>query len=143
MFSQNTAEKFEGTPGYSFLKYNYHECPNSNLDPEDGIETHYDKILLCSRCGNQITSYSEGATIHGSFEHSFLNPDGIMYQIGCFKKAAGCISSERFILEFTWFHPFPWCFVFCSDCGRQLGWKYKSNNNDVFYGLILKLLCSM
>ena len=46
--------------------------------------------LLCRQCHQIITSTSEMIEVSGFHQHTFANPEGILFEIGCFRKAKGC-----------------------------------------------------
>ncbi len=78
--------------------------------------------------------------VEGKHMHVFSNPEGIVFQIGCFSSADGCVNRGVPTTEFTWFTGFSWRFSFCSNCYIHLGWFYQSKGVENFYGLILDRL---
>jgi len=97
------------------------------------------KNILCKTCGNPITSDDAGIAMNGSHEHTFMNPRGMVFRIGCFSKAAGCYIVGSPTDEYTWFPGFVWCYVVCAGCQSHLGWHYQSGGSS-FFGLILDQL---
>lgn len=97
------------------------------------------KNILCKTCGNPITSDDAGVAINGSHEHTFMNPRGVVFRIGCFSRAGGCHLMGSSTDEYTWFPGFRWCYVICSGCLSHLGWHYQSGGSG-FFGLILDQL---
>ncbi|HPC42688.1 MAG TPA: cereblon family protein [Spirochaetota bacterium] len=97
------------------------------------------KNILCKTCGNPITSDEAGIAMNGSHEHTFMNPRGMVFRIGCFSKAAGCFIVGSPTDEYTWFPGFAWCCVICARCQSHLGWHYRSGGSG-FFGLILDQL---
>lgn len=97
------------------------------------------KNILCKTCGNPITSDEAGIAMDGSHEHTFMNPRGVVFRIGCFARAAGCYIVGPPTDEYTWFPGFVWCYVICAGCQSHLGWHYQSGES-VFFGLILDQL---
>jgi hypothetical protein len=95
--------------------------------------------LVCKICGNTITSEAEGIEINGSHEHTFMNPGGFVFRIGCFFDAAGCAILGVPTVDYTWFPGFSWSCVICSTCLTHLGWHYRSEGKG-FFGLILDQL---
>lgn len=111
------------------------------LDEEQSAEEPgWEEKILCRACQQLITSPSERIEIAGSHEHTFANPAGIMYQIGCFKRAVGCGFVGPATPEWSWFKGFSWQVVVCSTCLTHLGWYYTSAGQQDFYGLILSRL---
>jgi hypothetical protein len=106
------------------------------LNPRDETKTERESPLFCKFCGKEVTASEYGTTVNGRHEHSFVNPSGIPYRIGCFVDAYGCITHGIPTAEFTWFAGFRWCFCSCAGCFSQLGWHYQSGERT-FFGLIL------
>jgi len=96
--------------------------------------------LLCQRCFQIITSISEMIEVSGHHHHTFANPEGILFEIGCFKKAWGCWYMGPATGEFSWFKGFQWKVAVCSRCLTHLGWFYVSSDSGSFHGLILDRL---
>ncbi len=96
--------------------------------------------ILCRTCRKIITAPSSRISIQGSHQHVFFNPMGIVFEIGCFSSAPGCIQSGTLTYEFTWFDGYAWNISLCSSCYTHLGWYYQSNTGSSFYGLILTQL---
>jgi hypothetical protein len=103
---------------------------------EPGRESY----LLCQQCHQIITSTSEMIEVAGCHQHTFANPEGILFEIGCFKKAWGCWSVGPATEEFTWFKGFQWKVAVCRRCLMHLGWFYVSSENESFHGLIIDRL---
>jgi hypothetical protein len=95
--------------------------------------------ILCKTCGNAITSEADSIAIYGSHEHTFVNPMGLTFHIGCFSNAGGCHIMGAPTAEYTWFPGFTWSYVVCSSCFTHLGWHYNSGGSG-FFGLILDQL---
>ncbi|MEE8540655.1 MAG: cereblon family protein [Desulfobacterales bacterium] len=123
-----------------------HEKPGispGDLPAEDEIAemVPQDEVsILCRQCRQVITHPDECAEIDGSHQHTFANPGGIVYQIGCFQSAKGCAQSGPATDEFTWFKGFSWRIVVCRACLFHLGWVFTSHARGHFYGLILDRL---
>jgi hypothetical protein len=115
--------------------------PDSIIDIKTGrksglTDEHY---ILCSTCKAPITAAEYIITVNGMHKHSFTNPAGITYLIGCFLSAEGCLVYGGPTLEHTWFDGFSWKFSLCSKCHIHLGWYYQKEANS-FFGLILDRL---
>jgi len=96
-----------------------------------------EEYILCRTCRHIITSPAERIEVQGSHRHTFANPQGIVYEIGCFRTAAGCGYVGPSTGEFTWFKGYSWRIAACSRCLTHLGWLYISNALPSFNGLIL------
>jgi len=95
------------------------------------------KYILCRQCLQVITSPAERIEMQGAHQHTFANPHGSVYQIGCFRSAAGCGYAGQPSDEFTWFKGYSWRIAVCGSCLFHLGWLFISPGSDSFNGLIL------
>ncbi|MEW6367145.1 MAG: cereblon family protein [Acidobacteriota bacterium] len=101
-----------------------------------GDEKH---LFLCKMCGIPITSPSHVISVSGSHEHTFQNPAGFVFDIGCFSAAEGCVIHGMPTIEYTWFPSYAWVYAFCTGCVSHLGWFFQSAS-DGFFGLVLDRL---
>jgi hypothetical protein len=104
-----------------------------------GIPTEPEGELLCYACGLPITSERERVAEGGAHEHTFTNPGGWVYRIGCFRRATGCAQAGEPTLEHTWFPGYAWRYALCAGCRAHLGWAFRATQSQ-FYGLILERL---
>ena len=105
-------------------------------DERGDTEDKKEKIYTCIRCGSPIAPVHAEREIDGSFTHSFTNPHGIMFSIGCFSEAPGCVAVGPSTAEFTWFPGYSWRICGCGVCGMHLGWEFFAEESG-FFGLIL------
>ncbi len=113
------------------------------IDLEEKEEdTGKGRRLLCSACGNAITTQDQGFSVNGSHEHTHTNPHGITYHIGCFRQASGCGHVGPATDEYTWFPGYRWQVAVCGNCGEHVGWLFRGSGGDSFHGLILARLVS-
>lgn len=127
--------------------------PLSFLDPQRDIErephgsqqtdsaAEHEPRLLCARCRHAITRRSRQIAVNGAHTHTFTNPHGLTFHIGCYRDAPGCTEAGTATTEFTWFPGYAWRFAECGGCGVHLGWLFTSTA-DGFYGLIVDRLTS-
>ena len=106
--------------------------------PEQSTEE--EEYILCRQCRQAITRPDERITVQGSHQHTFANPQGIVFEIGCFKTAQGCGYAGPPSTEFTWFSGYAWRVSFCSLCLTHLGWIFIADSGDSFHGFILDRL---
>ena len=99
-----------------------------------------ERRIVCAACGASITSASRRIAAHGSHEHRFMNPAGVLFHIGCFDQAIGCVIVGPASLEYAWFPGFAWRLALCGQCGLQLGWHFRNDAREGFFGLILDRL---
>ena len=102
-------------------------------DSEDADEANF---LRCVKCKNPITKEEERIQINEKHQHVFANPQGHVFQIGCFSRAPGCLVFGEKTSYFTWFPGYAWQMALCGLCGTLLGWAFGSKEN-YFFGLIL------
>lgn len=98
-----------------------------------------EEALFCKSCSNQITRRVHAISINGSHTHTFFNPAGIVFELGCFSDASGSLSVGEATAEFTWFPGHHWRIVLCHRCRFHLGWYYEKGESG-FFGLILACL---
>jgi hypothetical protein len=87
-----------------------------------------------------ITHPDERIRVQGAHEHTFANPHGLVFRIGCFRSAAGCGYTGLPTMEFTWFRGFTWRIALCANCLINVGWLFASTGGGRFHGLILDRL---
>ena len=105
---------------------------------QDETDDEQRRTLRCSACQAPITSVHARLQKQGRHLHTFFNPAGIVYEIGCFRNAPGCLVYGRPSSEFSWFSGYHWQVVYCRSCGQHLGWKF--SGADEFFGLIVNKL---
>ncbi len=110
--------------------------------PEDQPVDEDEELILCAHCGRPITRPIDRIEMAGAHKHTFANPHGIVFEIGCFRSAFGCAHSGPTTDEFTWFAGYHWKVAVCGGCGSHLGWLFLSTGSDRFHGLILDRLKS-
>ena len=109
-------------------------------DPEARNRDAEEK-LYCVNCGRLITRGRWRIAVGSDHEHTFFNPAGQVFRIGCFREAPGCRPTGDPSREFTWFKGYAWRVAACRDCGIQLGWLYTGGGPPpAFFGLILARL---
>ena len=107
------------------------------------VEAGAERSLLCRLCSQPVTARSNAVEVDGSKEHTFFNPAGLMFEIGCFSHAPGCIMQGDASEEFTWFPGHAWRHAHCGGCGAHLGWRFESGAGGVFFGLVSKRLVEL
>jgi hypothetical protein len=94
------------------------------------------KAIWCRFCGSEVTGTDQKIAVHGSHTHTFFNPTGIVFELGCFSAAPGCRKAGEATSEFTWFAGHVWRIALCRRCNSHLGWFFEKGDQS-FYGLIL------
>lgn len=108
------------------------ETQDKVSDPEE--------YIFCRQCRNRITSPAERIEVQGSHRHTFANPHGILFEIGCFRTVMGCGHAGPASTDFSWFPGFSWRIAVCIKCLTHLGWLFASPDKGSFHGLILDRL---
>ncbi len=109
-------------------------------EKEDEKQPEKERYLLCKQCENKISKPDYRSEIQGAFDHTFLNPSGQVFHIGCFRRADGCVVLGEASSEWTWFQGFHWRVALCGQCLTHLGWFYFNEDESSFFGLILDAL---
>lgn len=104
---------------------------------ENQLKTEKEK-LFCAACGHLITFGDWRIVMRGDHEHTVFNPAGIIFTIGCFQDAPGCLTTGHESAEFSWFPDYKWQLAHCTQCQRHLGWQFRNPSQlpVYFYGLI-------
>ena len=109
-------------------------------DVEDAPEKEEEPYILCRQCSQAITRPTDRISKQGAHQHTFANPHGIVYEIGCFRSATGCGYTGPATDEFSWFPGYEWRVAVCRSCLTHLGWVFAAADRDRFFGLILDRL---
>ena len=109
--------------------------------PAHAHETQKDRgrLLACAFCRRPITTTAAAIEVGGSHAHTFTNPEGIAFRVGCFSEAHGLAPEGPRSDYWTWFPGYSWQVELCAHCHAQLGWLYRSSDGR-FHGLILDSL---
>ena len=99
-----------------------------------------EEYILCRQCHQAITKPADRIVIQGSHRHTFANPHGIVFEIGCFRRVKGCGYAGAASDDFSWFAGYSWRVCLCTMCLTHLGWMFSLNGADIFHGLILDRL---
>ncbi len=119
--------------------------PDSGASPATGRERAEAPVdaVVCRRCLHEITSTAEAREINGTHTHTFANPEGIVFEIGCYGDAWGCGYVGSASAEFTWFSGYVWRIAVCVNCHTHLGWRFSSSGANSFHGLITHRIRSL
>ena len=98
-------------------------------------------VLVCAACLQAVTSTRARIEMAGSHSHTFSNPHGIVFHIGCFAIAPGCDVASEPSTHYTWFAGYAWQVAACRGCGEHLGWLFRSGDSR-FHGLIFDRLAT-
>ena len=124
--------------GYACLNPDGRQRSPSRDERVEVLEREQDisgRQLLCTYCETPVTSLAARRDVEGAHIHTFTNPHGIVFRIGCFASAPGCLASGELSDHFTWFPGYSWQIALCGACKIHLGWRFLSGR-DAFHGLI-------
>jgi len=99
-------------------------------------------VLACAGCLQAITTAAARTAVGGAHEHTFANPAGFQFRIGCFAHASGCQADGEPSTYWSWFAGYAWQVERCSACGEHLGWLFRGEGHS-FHGLVLDRLVEM
>ncbi|MCF8079479.1 MAG: hypothetical protein K9K88_09390 [Desulfobacterales bacterium] len=112
--------------------------PQENESPEADEDAKPE--ILCRQCRQGVTDPEQRITAQGGHRHTFANPHGIVFEIGCFREVRNCGMLGAPTAEFSWFPGFRWQIVICGTCLTHLGWLFTAGGPEHFFGLILDRL---
>ena len=81
-------------PSYSDFSYLFrvppenqdNEMPVGMVEDEAEEETlEKEEYIRCRQCRNILASPEDRISVQGSHQHTFANPHGIVFEIGCFR----------------------------------------------------------
>lgn len=113
-------------------------APQEKESPE--AEEDLKPEILCRQCRQGVTDTGQRVTIQGGHRHTFANPHGIVFEIGCFREVRNCGVLGAPTGEFSWFSGYRWQIVICGTCLAHLGWLFTADASGHFFGLILDRL---
>jgi len=128
---------------------NYHLLREEGKEPGRAEDLHIEvdqadrspkgPFLLCVYCNHQIAGRGDRMKVEGTHRHTFTNPHGIVFRIGCFSSAPGCLATGEESEQFAWFSGYSWQIALCGRCKIHLGWRFRSPGH-AFHGLVLDRL---
>jgi hypothetical protein len=102
------------------------------------LEPGTGRALRCVECRHAITSVDARIEKGGSHRNVFCNPHGVVFEVGCFAVAPGCVLVGGVSTEFSWFPGHAWRVAVCGRCHLHLGWRFQNTEGTgAFFGLIL------
>ena len=114
------------------------DAPLEDLEPADASaeETDLDpgRWWICRICGRPIARSLDRISVGGRHAHVEANPEGVVFHIGCFSQAPGCLPAGQRHDYWSWFPGHRWQAALCAGCGEHLGWFFSGESD--FVGLI-------
>jgi hypothetical protein len=114
-----------------------HWDPEGSPSDTRELAPEHARHVLCVACRGLVTDSASRLEKNGSHAHTFVNPSGIVYRVGCFARSPGTNGVGKEREEFTWFPGFAWLIVVCRGCGAHLGWRFRARDSH-FFALILE-----
>lgn len=143
MFAGATSLEYRKLPGGALLCRLRETGSEGRRASEETVDSEgeglADSGLFCRRCGYCVTNNDERITINGSHTHTFFNPTGMLFELGCFLHAPGCRVDGDANGHFTWFAGYRWRVALCRQCACHLGWRFEKQE-VMFFCLILPQL---
>lgn len=112
------------------------------VSSEEEAQPETGDAIICRQCLHLITWATERSVIKGAHVHTYANPEGIVFEIACFRNARGCGYVGPASSEFTWFAGYLWRIAVCANCHVHLGWRFHSADGHYFHGLITSRIVS-
>ena len=95
---------------------------------------------VCIACDTFIVSAEALTDICKKPYHTFANPAGEVFSIGCFTTWHNLAAVGSVTKAFTWFPGYGWQVMVCEGCGLHLGWAYSDMANDRFVNRFVGLI---
>ena len=105
-------------------------------EKQKALNTDKKIFIYCKKCGLYLTRQEYAIEVEHYHEHLQCNPNGFTFVFKCFSKAPGCLLLGKPTEENTWFKGYSWRLSLCQNCGEHLGWYFKKQDIDIFFGLI-------
>lgn len=109
-----------------------------SLAPERNEERRRRARLCCVSCMHPVTSSADAIEVSGAHAHTFVNPHGEVFELGCFAQAPGAGAAGPPETFFSWFPGYAWRVGICRACTLHLGWAFTDPGGGApnFWGLI-------
>lgn len=114
------------------------ETPRQEPQMDDGGDPR--QVYRCRACRLVVCQRGHRTQVNGTHTHTFANPHGVVFEIGCFRDAPGCHQTGPAYDDFSWFSGYRWRISVCGGCGSHLGWMFVATTAPAFFGLILERL---
>ena len=109
--------------------------PRVGTPTRTGPDDRDEKVLRCRACEAEVARDDDRIEMSGAHAHTFVNPHGHVFEIGCFARAPGCAAIGPPSAFFSWFPGYTWRMAVCGNCHAHLGWSFGD-----FFGLVLPRL---
>ncbi len=126
----------------NFFEFDNHVDINKKTDYQNCINDDQDSTIICQNCETSITANQYKINRDRRHKHTFNNPLGEHYTIGCFSYAQNTLSIGKPTEEWTWFTGYTWTICVCANCDSHLGWYFDKSQEQSFFGFILDQLKS-
>ena len=129
-------------PLHTYNLFEFHDnCQyRENVEQEQKTDAERNTQIFCVICDQIITATDQQIVKGGNHIHTFRNPTGVSFTIGCYKNTPGCRDVGEASTEWSWFDGYSWTICVCMKCSTHLGWSFEDDAKGCFYGLILDRL---
>jgi len=110
-----------------------HVAPEAAPASDERVDV--ERVVRCARCDHTLARARDRVAVNGAHTHTFVNPSGEEFTIGCFSDAAGAVGYGAIETFFSWFSGHAWRVALCGACAAHVGWSF--HGNGVFFGLIV------
>lgn len=114
------------------------DSPHLRHDPAPTDASTPDPVVRCATCSREIARLADRIATEPDELHTFVNPQGEVFELVRFSQADGAAAFGRSSLEFTWYPGHAWRYAGCRGCGAQLGWRFEGP--ACFWGLVRRSL---
>jgi hypothetical protein len=111
-------------------------APREDATPASDDATAVERAIRCAQCGHALARERDRIEADGAHTHTFVNPSGEEYRIGCYRDASGCVGFGETESFWSWFPGRAWRVSLCGACAAHVGWSFHAGES-VFWGLIL------
>ncbi|CAM2007002.1 cereblon family protein [Acanthopleuribacter pedis] len=142
-FLPRTTHAGFGSPTPLFFQETPERDPGENLDLVlvPGRDKRFRKRIACAACKAEVTSDEARLEMNQKHQHTFFNPQGLVFRVSCFHAAPGTIAIGSPSDDFTWFPGYRWQIALCTHCQNHLGWRFSGKGS--FFGLIENRLVAL
>jgi hypothetical protein len=105
--------------------------PAADTESRSGTRLREERVVRCRDCGHTLARERDRLPLETS---TFVNPEGVVYEIAAFGEAAGCAVGGQPTTFWTWFPGHAWRYALCGKCGVHLGWAFSGASR--FFGLL-------
>ena len=115
------------------------DSPRPRHDPSPTDASAPDPVVRCAACSREIARLADRIAAAPDELHTFMNPQGEVFELVRFARADGARAFGRPSHQFSWYPGHAWRYAGCRGCGAQLGWCFEgagAEGPSHFWGLV-------